>query len=44
MPHEVAMIGSRGLPGQNGGIERVLESICPRLVASQKANVRVYCA
>jgi glycosyltransferase involved in cell wall biosynthesis len=44
MPHEVAMIGSRGLPGQNGGVERVLESVCPRLVASHKANVRVYCA
>jgi glycosyltransferase involved in cell wall biosynthesis len=44
MPHEVAMIGSRGLPGQSGGVEHVLESICPRLVATEKANVRVYCA
>ncbi len=37
------MIGSRGFPGQRAGIERVLESICPRLVASGKARVRVWC-
>jgi glycosyltransferase involved in cell wall biosynthesis len=43
MPHEVAMIGSRGMPGQQGGVERVLESVCPRLVASRAVNVRVYC-
>lgn len=37
------MIGSRGFPGQRAGIERVLESICPRLVASGRAEVDVYC-
>ena len=40
----VAMIGSRGFPGQPGGVERVLEALCPRLVASGGADVTVYCA
>lgn len=40
----VAMIGSRGFPGQPGGVERVLEAICPRLVTSGHADVTVYCA
>lgn len=38
------MIGSRGFPGQGGGVERVLESVTPRLVGSGRASVRVYCA
>lgn len=40
----VAMIGSRGFPGQPGGVERVLEALCPRLVLSKRADVTVYCA
>ena len=41
---KVAMIGSRGFPGQPGGVERVLEALCPRLVRSKRADVTVYCA
>ena len=40
----VAMIGSRGFPGQTGGVERVLEAVGPRLVAKGRARVRVHCA
>lgn len=35
------MIGSRGIPGQHGGVERVLEAVCPRLVELGD-EVRVY--
>jgi glycosyltransferase involved in cell wall biosynthesis len=41
---KVAMIGSRGFPGQHGGVERVLEAVCPRLVATGRADVVVHCA
>lgn len=44
MTISVAMIGSRGFPGQGGGVERVLESVTPRLVRSGRARVWVYCA
>jgi glycosyltransferase involved in cell wall biosynthesis len=40
----VAMIGSRGFPGQTGGVERVLEAVCPRMVQSGRMKVLVYCA
>ncbi len=39
----VATIGSRGFPGQRAGVERVLESVCPRLVATGRIDMRVYC-
>jgi glycosyltransferase involved in cell wall biosynthesis len=39
----IAHIGSRGLPGVTGGIERGLEEICPRLVA-RGHEVTVYCS
>ncbi len=42
-PIRVSMIGSRGFPGQRAGAERVLESVCPRLVAQGDVDVRVYC-
>jgi glycosyltransferase involved in cell wall biosynthesis len=41
--YRVAMIGSRGFPDQTGGVEKVLESVCPRLAARGGA-VRVYSA
>ena len=41
--YSVAMIGSRGFPGQTGGVEKVLESVCPRLV-ERGGDVTVYCA
>lgn len=40
----VAMIGSRGFPGQPGGVERVLEAVAPRLARTERADVTVYCA
>lgn len=40
----VAMIGSRGFPGQTGGVERVLEAVAPRMVQHGRAGVSVYCA
>ena len=40
----VAMIGSRGFPGQTGGVERVLEAVSPRMARSGRVKVRVYCA
>lgn len=39
----VAMIGSRGFPGQTGGVERVLEAVGPRIVDRSDTSVRVYC-
>ena len=39
----VAQIGSRGIPGHRGGVERVLEAVAPRL-ADRGYNVTVYCA
>lgn len=44
MKPSVAMIGSRGFPGQPGGVERVLEAVAPRLVRTGRADVTVYCA
>lgn len=38
----VAQIGSRGIPLHSGGVERVIEAVAPRLVASG-TNVTVYC-
>jgi glycosyltransferase involved in cell wall biosynthesis len=35
------MVGSRGIPAQSGGVEKVLEAVCPRL-ASVGNKVRVY--
>ena len=39
----VAQIGSRGIPGHRGGVERVIESVAPRLVQLGH-KVIVYCA
>lgn len=39
----IAQIGSRGIPGHSGGVERVLEAVAPRLVDRGHA-VDVYCA
>lgn len=44
MTVKVAMIGSRGFPGQGGGVERVLESVTPRIVHTGRADIWVYCA
>jgi glycosyltransferase involved in cell wall biosynthesis len=43
MTTTVSMIGSRGFPGQTGGVERVLEAVAPRVVARHDTRVRVYC-
>lgn len=40
---KVSQIGSRGIPGHRGGVERVVEAIAPRLVAAGH-DVTVYCA
>lgn len=42
-PLKIAQIGSRGIPGHHGGVERVVEAIAPRLAAMGHA-VTVYCA
>ncbi len=39
----VSHIGSRGIPGYRGGVERVLEAVTPRLVALGY-EVTVYCS
>ena len=39
----VAQIGSRGIPGHRGGVERVVEAVAPRL-AARGHDVTVYCA
>jgi glycosyltransferase involved in cell wall biosynthesis len=39
----VSQIGSRGIPNQRGGVERVIEAVAPRLVALG-LEVTVYCA
>lgn len=39
----VSQIGSRGVPGHRGGVERVVEAVAPRL-ASRGHDVTVYCA
>ncbi|HVY83772.1 MAG TPA: glycosyltransferase family 4 protein [Caulobacterales bacterium] len=39
----IAQLGSRGIPGQMGGVERVIEAVAPRLVA-RGHDVTVYCA
>ncbi|WP_119300606.1 glycosyltransferase family 4 protein [Dongia deserti] len=40
---KVAQIGSRGIPGHRGGVERVVEAVAPRL-AARGHDVTVYCA
>jgi glycosyltransferase involved in cell wall biosynthesis len=42
-PIRVSQIGSRGIPGHRGGVERVIEAVTPRLVALG-VDVTVYCA
>jgi glycosyltransferase involved in cell wall biosynthesis len=39
----IAQVGSRGIPGHRGGVERVVEAIAPRLV-EMGHDVTVYCA
>jgi glycosyltransferase involved in cell wall biosynthesis len=39
----VSQIGSRGIPGHRGGVERVVEAVAPRLAALGH-DVTVYCA
>lgn len=39
----IAQVGSRGIPGHRGGVERVVEAIAPRLV-DMGHDVTVYCA
>lgn len=39
----VSQIGSRGIPGHRGGVERVVEAVAPRL-AARGHDVTVYCA
>ena len=40
---KISQIGSRGIPGHRGGVERVVEAVAPRLVAGG-LDVTVYCA
>jgi len=40
---KISQIGSRGIPGHRGGVERVVEAVAPRLVALGH-DVTVYCA
>lgn len=40
---KIAYIGSRGFPGFNGGVEKSLEEVCPRL-AEKGHTVTVYCS
>ena len=40
---KVSQIGSRGIPGHRGGVERVVEAVAPRL-AARGHDVTVYCA
>lgn len=39
----ISQIGSRGIPGHRGGVERVVEAVAPRL-ARHGHDVTVYCA
>jgi glycosyltransferase involved in cell wall biosynthesis len=39
----ISQIGSRGIPGHRGGVERVVEAVAPRLVR-EGHEVTVYCA
>ncbi|HVZ98876.1 MAG TPA: glycosyltransferase family 4 protein [Caulobacterales bacterium] len=39
----IAQLGSRGIPGHMGGVERVIEAVAPRLV-ERGHDVTVYCA
>ncbi len=41
--YKIAQIGSRGMPGHSGGVERVVEAVAPRL-ADRGHEVVVYCA
>lgn len=40
---KIAMIGSRGFPGFNAGVEKSLEEVCPRL-AAKGHEVTLYCS
>jgi len=40
---KIAQVGSRGIPGHRGGVERVIEAVAPRLVEFGH-DVIVYCA
>lgn len=40
---EVSVIGTRGIPGRQGGVERHAEELYPRLVGLGDVEVRVYC-
>jgi len=42
-PIKVSQVGSRGIPGHRGGVERVVEAVAPRL-AARNHEVVVYCA
>jgi glycosyltransferase involved in cell wall biosynthesis len=42
-PLKISQIGSRGIPGHRGGVERVVEAVAPRL-AARGHDVTVYCA
>jgi glycosyltransferase involved in cell wall biosynthesis len=43
MKLKIAQIGSRGIPGHRGGVERVVEAVAP-LLAARGHDVTVYCA
>lgn len=43
MALKISQIGSRGIPGHRGGVERVVEAVAPRL-AAHGYDVKVYCA
>ena len=40
---KIAQIGSRGIPGHRGGVERVVEAVAPRM-AAKGHQVTVHCA
>jgi glycosyltransferase involved in cell wall biosynthesis len=42
-PLKISQIGSRGIPGHRGGVERVVEAVAPRLV-TEGEEVTVHCA
>lgn len=40
---KIAFIGSRGFPGIMGGVEKMLEQVCPRL-AARGHRITIYCS
>lgn len=40
---KIAFIGSRGFPGFNGGVEKSLEEVCPRM-AERGHEITLYCS